>query len=104
MGSQGRKSRLPFHARRKLVNLLRYHYLEHDMKNVGLLGSAVVLVGMAVASAQLQSSDVAKTLEQMEQRWADAAKKQDAKPLADMLSDDYLLTITTGQVVDKESY
>lgn len=70
-----------------------------------ILGSVgVVLLASMVATAQAQSSDVAKMLEQMEQRWAEAAKKQDAKPLADMLSDDYLLTITTGQVVDKDSY
>ena len=74
------------------------------MKKLGLVGTAVVLVGAMVASAQLQTNDVAKTLEQMEQGWADAAKKQDAKPLDGMLSDDFLLTITTGQVVDKESY
>ena len=68
---------------------------------------ATVLMALPFVTASAQSSaddDAAKTLEQMEQHWADAAAKQDIGPVQQMLSDDFTLTISVGRVVDKESY
>jgi ketosteroid isomerase-like protein len=59
----------------------------------------------ALAFAQpTPNDDAAKTIEKMEQQWADAARKLDTKPLEQMLADDYTLTLSVGRVVDKESY
>jgi hypothetical protein len=66
---------------------------------LALASTAVIALGQATSN-----DDVAKSLEKMEQQWVYPAKKMDAKPLEQMLADDYTLTISVGRVVDKDSY
>ena len=69
--------------------------------------SIVATVAVAVAAlAADQTSDepTGQKLQQMEQRWAEGAKKQDVTPLEAMLADDYTLTNPVGQVVGKDEF
>ena len=75
------------------------------MRTARMIGILVLVCTATIAFAQATANDdTAKAIEKMEQQWVDAAKKMDAKPLEQMLADDFTLTISVGRVVDRDSY
>lgn len=74
------------------------------MKRLTWVCAFLMLLTAASAAQAKPAGDVAAAVQALEDKWTEAARKNDVTALASLLADNAVLTSTTGEVRNKAAY